>query len=172
MYYIWTHMSMTGLRFRLILTIWPDQSLYFIFYLSSGPGHLAGSVSPAIDPGAIKHLPAAQVIRVECDAALAMGLVVTNLSIIKSKLQLQLLLDEAAARTGPEKREAVTAMSRRELASCSDVDNIGTLDFHDNRQHSPLAKFWESMQSSGYQNPLRTHLRQFFMQFREIRQQE
>ena len=61
---------------------------------------------------------------------------------------------------------------RSDLSSSSYVDNIGTLDFHDNRQNKPLSKFWESMQSSGYQTPLRTHLRQFFMQFTEIRQQK
>ena len=61
-------------------------------HLSSGPCHLARPVPPAIDPGAIKHLPAPQVIRVECDIALPVGLVVSHLSIVNTKLQLQLLL--------------------------------------------------------------------------------
>ena len=61
-------------------------------HLPSGPCHLAGSVPPAIDPGAIKHLPAPQVIGVECDIALAVGLVVSHLAIVNTKLQLQLLL--------------------------------------------------------------------------------
>ena len=61
-------------------------------YLSSCPCHLAGTIPPAIDPGAIKHLPAPQVIRVECDAPLAVWLVVGHLSIVNTELKLQLLL--------------------------------------------------------------------------------
>ena len=76
-----TNLIRSGVRF-----------LHYTFHLACGPGHLAGPVPPAIDPGAVKHLPAPEVVRVECDAALAVGLAVRHLSIVDTELQLQPLL--------------------------------------------------------------------------------
>ena len=60
--------------------------------LARGPGHLARPLPAAIEPRPLKHLPAAQVVGVELDTALAVGLVVNNVPHIHSELELQPIL--------------------------------------------------------------------------------
>merc|ERR1719273_1647512 len=52
--------------------------------LPRGPGHLARALPPPVHPVPIKHLPTSQVIRVELDTALAVWLVIHNISIVHS----------------------------------------------------------------------------------------
>ena len=80
-------------------------------HLAGLPGHLAGPVPPARHPVTLEHLPAAEVVRVELDAALpchvsceisdvpretcphlAVRLVVRHLAIVDPELKLQPLL--------------------------------------------------------------------------------
>ena len=61
-------------------------------HLAGLPGHLAGPVPPARHPVTLEHLPAAEVVRVELDTALAVGLVVNNIPHIHSELELQPIL--------------------------------------------------------------------------------